>query len=91
MSRKKLEDMSPYERVEQRMKGLTNNEAEDVAVKILAQIVAKHVYSLKDGDEYFPKLMEKIMSAADEYAKKHSLELAVSSVFRRKQQMLKNS
>lgn len=40
---KKLADMTPFERVSQRLKGLTNEEAEDVAVQILAQVVAKKV------------------------------------------------
>jgi hypothetical protein len=36
MSRKKLSDMTPIERVEQRMKGMSWEEAEDVGVEILA-------------------------------------------------------
>lgn len=79
--KKKLSEMEPYERVEPRLRGLTNDEAEDVAVKILSQVLAKHVYSIKDGDEYIKKLFAKICKAADDYAKEHSFELAMSAVF----------
>ena len=78
---KKLSEMEPFERVEPRLKGLTNEEAEDVAVKILAQVIAKHVYSIKDGDEYVTKLLEKLFKASDDYAKNHSMELAMAAVF----------
>ena len=77
---KKLAEMTPWERVQSRMKGLSNEQAEEIAVKILAQIVAKHVWIEKDGEEYIPALMKKICEAADEYSQEHSWELAMGSV-----------
>lgn len=47
--RKKLKDMTPFERVEPRLKGLSNEEAEDVAVQIIAQVFAKHIYIYIQG------------------------------------------
>ena len=76
--RKKLKDMTPFERVEQRLKGLSNEEAEDVAVQIIAQVAAKRVHIFKD-EEYFGKLGRKLIEATAKYAKQHSFELALGS------------
>lgn len=78
--RKKLKDMTPFERVESRLIGLSNEEAEDVAVQIIAQVFAKHIYIHKDGEEYCKGLMRRIAEATCEYTKKHSFELAVGRV-----------
>lgn len=80
---KKLSEMTPFERVLPRLKGLSNEEAEEVAVNILAQVVAKHVWIEKDGEEYIPSLMHKICHAADKYSQEHSFELAMGSVVKR--------
>lgn len=72
--------MTPWERVLPRLKGLSNEQAEEVAVNILAQIVAKHVWIEKDGEEYISALMKKICKAADEYSQEHSMLLAMGSV-----------
>lgn len=77
---KKLSEMTPWERVLPRLKGLSNEQAEEVAVKILAQIMAKHVWIKKDGEEYISSLMKKICVAADEYGQEHSMLLAIGSV-----------
>lgn len=89
--RKKLQEMTPYERVEPRLKGLSNEEAEDVAVRILAQIVAKHVHIKKDGEEYFRHLMKTIADAADKYTQDHSFELALGYVVENKLKQRDNS
>lgn len=44
MIRKKLSDMTPIERVDQRMKGMSWEEAEDVGVEILARCLSLHVH-----------------------------------------------
>ena len=72
--------MTPWERVLPRLKGLSNEQAEAVDVNILAQIVAKHVWIEKDGEEYIPALMKKICEAADKYSQEHSMLLAMGSV-----------
>lgn len=68
--RKKLSEMTPFERVRPRLEGLTLEEAEDVAVNILAQIVAKRVY-LRGDYEYMKSLILKIAKAGDRYYEEH--------------------
>lgn len=59
--------MTPMERVVQRMKGLTWDEAEEVGIEILAKCVALHVYSRKE--EHYPfELMKRVCKRADEWA-----------------------
>ena len=77
---KKLADMTPFERVSKRLKGLTNEEAEDVAVQILAQVVAKKVVIHGGGEDVFLALMEKIAKAGDEYIQKNAGMLAMGKV-----------
>ena len=74
---KKLADMTPFERVS---KGLTNEEAEDVAVQILAQVVAKKVVIHGGREDVFLALMEKIAKAGDEYIQKNAGMLAMGKV-----------
>lgn len=87
--RKKLKDMTPYERVEQRMKGLSNEEAEDVAVKILAQVLAKHVHIFGDGEKYLESLMKKIVDATREYSMTHSMLIAMGKVVHEREEEIK--
>ena len=79
--RKKLSEMTPFERVLPRLKGLSNEEAEDIAIKILAQVGAKHFYVFCDGDKYFDDLLKKLSNEIIEYSKNHSYELALGKVF----------
>ena len=81
--RKKLSEMTPFERVLPRLKGMSNEEAEEVAVKILAQLVAKHVHVEKDGEKYIPLLMEKICKSADAYSQENAGVLAMAAVAKR--------
>lgn len=67
MTRKKLSEMTPIERVDQRMKGMSWEEAEDVGVEILARCMALHVYSRKDGKEWFDNTMKRIIERAQEW------------------------
>ena len=81
MSRKKLSEMTPFERVEQRMKGMSFEEAEDVAVEILARCFCLHVYVRKDAKEWIANTMERIGKRADEFSHEHSFELAAANTF----------
>ena len=78
--RKKLAEMTPIERMNKLMNGLSWEEAEEVGVEILARTFAFHAHSVKDGEKFFENLMEKIALRADEWAKEHSRELAIASV-----------
>lgn len=80
MSRKKLSEMTPMERVEQRMKGLTWEEAEDVGVEILARCLSLHVCVHKDEEKYIDHLLKRVFERATEWTKEHSFELAMASV-----------
>ncbi len=84
MGRKKLSEMTPWERVEPRLKGLKNEEAEEIAVRILAQVLSKHIYVFEDGREYFTCLMEKIADASTEYTKTHTFALALGNVMEKR-------
>lgn len=80
MSRKKLSEMSPIERSDRILQGLSWDEAEEVGTEILARCVALHVYARKDGDEYIMPLFERIVKRADEWAAKNSWRLACAAV-----------
>ena len=81
MARKKLSEMTPFERVNERMKGLTWDEAEEVGIEILAKCMALHVYSRKEED-YPLALMKRICKRADEWAHEegHPAILAMAAV-----------
>ena len=66
--RKKLSEMTPYERVDSRMKGMSWEEAEDVGVEILARCIALHVFAREDTEEYLPKLFKRLRVRACEWA-----------------------
>lgn len=89
MARKKLADMTPYERVEERLVGLSNEEVEDIAIKMLAQTVAKAVY-IRDDLQYIMQLTKRICEKADEFAKDHSLEIAMGKVIYEQEQGKQN-
>ena len=79
--RKKLADMTPFERVEQRMIGVSNEEAEEIAAKILGRLLAKYTHAQnKDPYEFFDRIMKMIINEATAYTKAHSLELAIVAV-----------
>ena len=79
MSRKKLSEMTPMERVEQRMKGLTWEEAEDIGIEILARCLALHMFVRKDLMQYTERMNERLFENAVKWARSHSTELALAS------------
>lgn len=81
---KKLKDMTPFERVESRMKDLSVEEAEEVAIKILARVVAKKIYIRDAGSDYIIDLNKRIMKEADEFIKQNSVAFSVSRYFYQK-------
>ncbi len=88
--RKKLSEMTPYERVESRMKKMTWEEAEGVGVEILARVISLHLYAQKEGEEYFTKLINRISVRADEWAHTYqgsmNLSMAAFAYERKKRQ-----
>ena len=86
--RKKLSEMTPYERVDSRMKGMSWEEAEDVGVEILARCIALHIFAREDIDEYLPKLFGRIRDRSFEWAKTEGsfpLSMAKSAVRHQKE------
>lgn len=76
--------MTPYERVDSRMKGMSWEEAEDVGVEILAL----HIFAREDVDEYMPKLFKRIVDRSFEWARTEgsfSLAMAKSAVRHQKE------
>ena len=88
MARKKLSEMTPYERVDSRMKGMSWEEAEDVGVEILARCIALHLFAREDIEEYLPKLFKRIRVRACEWARTEGsfpLAMAKSAVRHQKE------
>lgn len=71
--------MTTYEKVQLCLKGASNEEAEDVAVKILAQIFAKHMYVYKDADAWLDKILSNLTQSTLEYAHNNAMILAIGS------------
>ncbi len=80
MGRKKLSEMTLFERVSHVLKDATTDEAEDVAIQILSSIVARHVYVRGENEEYVMSLVRRICEAGDEWAQQHSFQIAVAKV-----------
>lgn len=78
--RKKLAEMTPIERMNKLMKGLSWEEAEEVGVEILARCFARHKHVLKDEDKFMDNILEKICERCNEWSHEHSWELAIASV-----------
>ena len=66
--RKLLSEMTPYERIESRMKGMSWEEAEEVGVEVLARCIAYHAYVEGINGDFFRRLSERICRRSDEWA-----------------------
>ena len=80
MGRKKMCDMSPVERVNMAMKGLTWEEAEEAGVEILARCMAFHCYAAHDGEEFYKRIMKNIAERGDVWAKENAATLAIAAL-----------
>lgn len=69
MGRKKLSEMTPYERVDSRMKGMSWEEAEEVGVHILGKCLALHIFAREEDEEYMEALFRKVVDKANEWRK----------------------
>lgn len=66
--RKKLAEMTPIERMNKLMNGLSWEEAEEVGVEILGRCMALHIYVRGENEEYITGICRKICDRADEWA-----------------------
>ena len=78
--RKKLAEMTPIERMDKLMKGLSWEETEVVGAEILARCLARHKHVLKDEDKFMNNILEKICERCNEWSHEHRWELAIASV-----------
>ena len=69
MARKKLADMTPIERMNKLMDGLSWDEAEDVGAEILGRCLALHIYAREEDEEYMKALFRKVVDKANEWRK----------------------
>jgi len=79
--RKKLSEMTPMERVDRSMKGMTWDEAEEVGIEILARCLINHIYVKGDGEaaaELLPKRVSERVCVLVEERRKAVEELKVS-------------
>ena len=80
MPRKKLSDMTPVERIDRALSGLSWEEAEEAGIEILARCMAFHCYVRNDGEEYYKRIMKCIAERGDKWAKENSAYLYFASV-----------
>jgi len=77
--RKKFSEMTPVERADKLMKGLTWEEAEEVGVEILARCFALHIYARKDGSDWYPQMNKKLFDRTEEWKNDNSWLLAMAA------------
>ena len=79
-----MSEMTPMERMERMMTGLSWTDAEDVGVEVLARCLAYHAYVERVDADFFHSLMERVCRRADEWAQTDygSHYLAMASVGR---------
>ena len=81
MPRKKVSDMTPFERVGRVLHGLDWKDVEEVGMKILGMCIARRIYALEeDGKKIVDDLIKGSIEKADEWRKDHSLDLAMMHV-----------
>ena len=79
--RKKVSEMTPFERVGRVLDGLDWKDVEEVGMKILGMCIARRIYALEeDGKKVVDDLIKGSFEKADEWRKNHSLDLAMMHV-----------
>lgn len=78
--RKKKNEMTAVELVDQALKGRTWEEAEEAGVEILARCVALRIYARKEGSEYFSSLMRRVLDRSTEWAHENHSALAMAAL-----------
>ncbi len=82
MARKKLSEMTPIERADKILNGVSWDDAEKVGIEILARCTALHIYARSEGVDYLEKIESEICKRGDEWAHEgnHPSILAFASV-----------
>ena len=80
MPRKKLSEMTPIERIDRALKGVTWEGAEEAGIEILARCVAFHCFVKDDGEEYYKRVALRIAERSAEWAEENATYLAIAKV-----------
>ena len=80
MSRKKISEMTPIERVDRVMKGVSWEDAENVGIEILARCISFNYVVNKGGKGYMEKLFARLGDRVQTWTDEHSTQLAMGRV-----------
>ena len=86
MARRKLSDMTPIERVERAMKGVSWEDAENVGIEILARCISFNFFVNKSGNEYMEKLFARLGDRVQTWTDEHATQLAMGRVAKERQE-----
>lgn len=86
MTRKKLSDMTPMERVDRTMKGASWEDAENVGIEILARCISFNYFVNKGGKGYMEKLFARLGNRVQTWTDEHATQLAMGTVAKERQE-----
>ena len=86
MSRKKISEMTPIERVDRTMKGVSWEDAESVGIEILARCISFNYFVNKGGKGYMEKLFARLGDRVQTWTDAHATELAMGRVAKERQE-----
>ena len=85
MSRKKISEMTPIERVDRVMKGASWEDAENVGIEILARCISFNYFVNKGGKDYMEKLFARLGDRVQTWTDAHATQLAIGRVAKERQ------
>ena len=86
MSRKKISEMTPIERVDRVMKGASWEDAENVGIEILARCISFNYFVNKGGKENMEKLFARLGDRVQTWTDEHATQLAMGRVAKERQE-----
>ena len=86
MSRKKISEMTPIERVDRVMKGASWEDAENVGIEILARCISFNYFVNKGGKGYMEKLFARLGDRVQTWTDEHATQLAMGTVAKERQE-----
>jgi hypothetical protein len=86
MARKKMSEMTPIERVERVMKGVSWEDAENVGIEILARCISFNFFVNKGGEGYMEKLFARLGDRVQTWTDAHATQLAIGRVAKGRQE-----
>jgi hypothetical protein len=86
MSRKKMSELTPIERVDRVMKGVSWEDAENVGIEILARCISFNFFVNKRGKGYMEKLFARLGDRVQTWTDDHATQLAMGRVAKERQE-----